>query len=99
PWFVPRGVGDSVRIFSDNFPATGALHPLAANGPDWYRYALRDSLTVATPKGEHIRIYQVDVVPRRTGPALIAGRLWIEAGTAGGLPLTFRACRVALVAH
>src|SRR4029450_11207998 len=52
PWFVPRGVGDSVRIFSDNFPATGALHPLAPTGPDWYSYALRDSVTVATPRGD-----------------------------------------------
>ena len=38
PWFVPRGVDDSVRIFSNEFPATGALHPLAATGPEWYRY-------------------------------------------------------------
>jgi len=29
PWFVPRGVDDSVRIFSNDFPATGALHPPA----------------------------------------------------------------------
>ena len=33
PWFVPRGVDDSVRIFSNDFPATGALHPLAQRGP------------------------------------------------------------------
>ncbi len=33
PWFVPRSVDDSVRIFSDEFPATGALHPLAESGP------------------------------------------------------------------
>jgi hypothetical protein len=90
PWFVPRGVGDSVRIFSDNFPATGALHPLAGSGPEWYRYALQDSLTVATPRGDRIRIFVVDVVPRRTGPALIAGRLWIEAGSAEVVRLTFR---------
>jgi hypothetical protein len=90
PWFVPRGVGDSVRIFSDNFPATGALHPLAETGPNWYRYALRDSLTVAMPGGERIRILVVDVVPRRTGLALIAGRLWIEAGSAEVVRLTFR---------
>ena len=90
PWFVPRNVGDSVRIFSDNFPATGALHPLAATGPDWYRYAVRDSLTVATPQGDRIRIYVVDVVPRRIAPALIAGRLWIEAGSAEVVRLTFR---------
>jgi Haemolysin secretion/activation protein ShlB/FhaC/HecB len=90
PWFVPRGLGDSVRIFSDNFPATGVLHPLAAAGPDWYRYALRDSVTVATPRGDLIRILVVDVVPRRTGPALIAGRLWIEARSAEVVRLTFR---------
>ena len=33
PWFVPRAVDDSVRIFSDEFPATGALHPLARSWP------------------------------------------------------------------
>jgi hypothetical protein len=90
PWFVPRGVGDSVRIFSDNFPATGALHPLAPTGPDWYSYALRDSITVATPRGERIKVYQVDVVPRRTAPALVAGRLWIEAESAEVVRFTFR---------
>ena len=31
PWFVPRGVDDSVRIFSNDFPATGALHPRRLN--------------------------------------------------------------------
>ncbi|HTC25241.1 MAG TPA: ShlB/FhaC/HecB family hemolysin secretion/activation protein [Gemmatimonadales bacterium] len=90
PWFVPRGIGDSVRFFSDRFPATAALHPLAATGPDWYRYALRDSITVATPGGESIRIYVVDVVPARTGPALVAGRLWIDAASAEVVRLTFR---------
>jgi hypothetical protein len=90
PWFVPRGVGDSVRLFSDNFPATGALHPLASTGPEWYGYALRDSVTVATPGGEPVRIYVVEVVPRRTGPALVAGRMWIDARSAEVVRLTFR---------
>ena len=99
PWFVPRGVGDSVRIFSDNFPATGVLHPLAASGPEWYRYALQDSLTVATPRGDRIRILVVDVVPRRTGPALIAGRLWIDAGSAEVVRLTFRYVGTRLFTH
>ena len=40
PWFVPRSVDDSVRIFSDEFPAPGALHPLAAAAPAWYQYTL-----------------------------------------------------------
>ena len=90
PWFVPRGVGDSVRLFSDNFPATGALHPLASTGPDWYSYALRDSVTVATPGGQPVRIYVVEIVPRRTGPALLAGRMWIDAKSSEVVRLTFR---------
>jgi len=90
PWFVPRGVGDSVRIFSDNFPATGALHPLASTGPIWYRYALRDSVTVATPGGERVRVFVVEVVPRQVGRALVAGRMWIDAKSSEVVRLTFR---------
>ena len=39
PWFVPRSVSDSVRAFGEDFPEHAALHPLAADGPAWYRYA------------------------------------------------------------
>ena len=41
PWFVPRGVDDSVRIFSNEFPATRRAAPAGARpGPTWYRYRL-----------------------------------------------------------
>ncbi|HEU5039646.1 MAG TPA: hypothetical protein VFT84_02425 [Gemmatimonadales bacterium] len=90
PWFVPRGVDDSVRIFSDEFPARGALHPLAAAGPAWYRYRLTSDLTVAPPRGGPLRLFEVEVTPRRTGPALIAGRMWIDSATATVVRLTFR---------
>ncbi len=90
PWFVPRGVDDSVRIFSDEFPARGALHPLAATGPEWYRYTLTSGLTVTPAQGGSLRLLQVEVTPRRTGPALIAGRMWIDSSTAVVVRLTFR---------
>ncbi len=90
PWFVPRGVDDSVRIFSNEFPATGALHPLAATGPEWYRYTLTSGLTVTTARGGSLRLLQVDVTPRRSGPALIAGKMWIDSATAEVVRLTFR---------
>lgn len=90
PWFVPRSLGDSVRIFSDEFPATGALHPLASTGPDWYRYALTSGLSVSAARGTTLRLLRVDVVPRRTGPALIAGQMWIDSATAEVVRLTFR---------
>ena len=90
PWFVPRAVDDSVRIFSDEFPATGALHPLAATGPEWYRYTLSSGLSVAPGQGRALRLLRVDVTPRRTGPALIAGQMWIDSATADVVRLTFR---------
>ncbi len=90
PWFVPRSVDDSVRIFSDEFPATGALHPLAPSGPEWYHYALTSGLSVTAGRGSTLRLLRVDVTPRRTGPALIAGQMWIDSATAEVVRLTFR---------
>ncbi len=90
PWFVPRSVDDSVRIFSDEFPATGALHPLASSGPRWYRYALTSGLSVTPGRGGSLRLLRVDVTPVRTGPALIAGQMWIDSATAEVVRLTFR---------
>ncbi|MBA3344457.1 MAG: hypothetical protein H0T44_04010 [Gemmatimonadales bacterium] len=99
PWFVPRGVDDSVRIFSDEFPATGALHPLAAGGPEWYRYELSGNLGVAPARGGTLRLMRVEVTPRRTGPALIAGQMWIDSATAEVVRLTFRYVGTALWAE
>ena len=90
PWFVPRGVDDSVRIFSEDFPATAALHPLAATGPTWYRYTLSGDLTVTPARGGSLRLLRVEVTPRRTGPALIAGQLWIDSASAQVVRMTFR---------
>jgi hypothetical protein len=90
PWFVPRGVDDSVRIFSKEFPAVGALHPLAAAGPEWYRYTLATSLAVSGGPSGTLRLLRVDVTPRRTGPALIAGQMWVDSATAEVVRLTFR---------
>ena len=96
PWFVPRGVDDSVRIFSNDFPATGALHPLAGTGPDWYRYVLTGGLTVTPARGPALRLMRVQVTPRRRGPALVAGQLWIDSTSAEVVRLTFRYLGTAL---
>ncbi len=95
PWFLPRGVDDSVRIFSNDFPASGALHPLARNAPDWYRYALNGELSVSSAEGIH-RLLRVDVTPRKTGHALIAGQMWIDSASAEVVRLTFRYVGTAL---
>ena len=89
PWFVPRGVGDSVRIFSNDFPATGALHPLSSAGPEWYRYARVGGVGLTLPDGRLLRLVEIEVTPRRTGPALIAGRLLIDSASAEVVRMTF----------
>jgi len=96
PWFVPRGLGDSVRIFGNDFPTRAALHPLAADGPEWYRYALTDSIALTTGKGTTVRLYAVEVVPSRPGPSLVAGTLWIDSASAQVARFTFRYVGTAL---
>ena len=90
PWFVPRGLGDSIRIFSDDFPATGALHPLGAGAARAYHYDLVDSVALQVPGAARLKLYAVQVIPKTVGPALVAGRLWLDAATAEVVRFTFR---------
>jgi hypothetical protein len=90
PWFVPRALGDSVRIFGNEIPERAALHPLASDGPIWYHYKIVDSIRVQSSEGESLRLVAVEVTPRRDGPALIVGKMWLEQGSAEVVRLSFR---------
>jgi hypothetical protein len=90
PWFFPRGVGDSVSFFGNEFPERAALHPLARDGPAWYHYALTDSVSLFLPSGKEFRMLKVEVVPLSTGASLIVGNMWLDAETAEVVRLTFR---------
>ena len=90
PWFVARGLTDSIRLFSDDFPAIAPLHPLAADGPSWYHYELVDSLRVTLPDGKRVMLLAVDVTPSRDGQSLVVGKLWLDAETAETVRFSFR---------
>ena len=90
PWFFPRGVGDSVQLFGQDFPEQAALHPLAPGGPSWYHYAIVDSQRVVLPQGDPIRVYTVEVAPRETGKALVVGFLQVDSATAEVVRFSFR---------
>jgi hypothetical protein len=90
PWFVPRGAGDSLRIFSDEFPATGALHPLAEGAASLYHYDLTDSVSVALPGRPPLPLYKVQLIPKHAAPALVAGQLWVDAATFDVVRFSFR---------
>lgn len=82
PWFVPRFLGDSIRLLSsDGFPARAAVHPLSAGGAAYYRYAIDDSMQLVLP-GRTVRAIGVRVTPIRADASLIAGELWLDAATA-----------------
>ena len=90
PWFFPRQVGDSVRLFGGDFPERAAVHPLAAAGPAHYRYAITDSQRVRLPDGGAIRLQRVEVRPRTVAPALVAGYLWLDQDSGEVVRFTFR---------
>lgn len=90
PWFFPRNVGDSVSFFGNEFPERAALHPLASDGPEWYSYALVDSVRLFLPSGRELRMLKVEVVPKGEGLALIVGNMWLDAADAQVVRLTFR---------
>jgi hypothetical protein len=79
PWFIPRSLGDSIRLMG--VPDHAALHPLAAGATEHYRYAITDSVRISVP-GRTVLAAKVAVEPKRLGPSLIAGELWMDRETA-----------------
>jgi len=89
PWFVPRFLGDSIRLLSDRgFPERAAIHPLAAGADAYYTYAIEDSLQLYLP-GRTVKAIGVRVTPLRADAPLIAGELWLDAETAETVRLSF----------
>lgn len=88
PWFIPRFLGDSIRLLDDDFPARAAIHPLAAGAEAYYRYGIVDSLELTLP-GRAVRAVGVRVTPTGSDAALIAGEIWLDRETAETVRLSF----------
>ena len=89
PWFVPRTLGDSIRVFGSDAPERAAPHPLSRGAEAHYRYAAADSLTITTG-GRAVTIRSVTVIPKHEGGAYVAGRLWLDVATGDVARFTFR---------
>jgi hypothetical protein len=79
PWFIPRALGDSIRVMG--VPDHAALHPFADRALDFYRFAITDSVQLVTAQ-RTVRALELRVEPKRYGPALVAGNMWIDVETA-----------------
>ncbi len=89
PWFVPRTLGDSIRVFGSDAPEKAAPHPLSRGGEAFYHYAATDSITITTG-GKQVRIRGVTVTPKRASGAYVTGKLWIDMTTGDVARFTFR---------
>jgi hypothetical protein len=88
PWFVPRFLGDSIRLLSsEDFPPRAAIHPLSAGAAAYYRYAIVDSVRLTLP-GRSVRAIGVRFTPVRADASLVAGEVWLDAATAETVRLT-----------
>jgi len=77
---VQNNFGDRIRL-GEGDEVRDVPHPLAADGPTLYDYALVDSLTIYLPQ-RTIRVYEVTVRPRDFGAPRVVGSLFIDVETA-----------------
>jgi hypothetical protein len=89
PWFVPRTLGDSIRLLGESGGARAAPHPLAPGADQLYRYTAGDSVTIASA-GHRVTIRSVTVTPKGKGASYVAGKLWIDVATGDLARFTFR---------
>lgn len=90
PWFVPRTLGDSIRVLGSDLPSRAAPHPLAAGSDRIYQYAAGAAIAVTVAGGRRVTIRSIAVTPRGQQPAAVVGRLWVDEATGDVVRFIFR---------
>lgn len=89
PWFVPRTLGDSIRIMGGDSRDRAAPHPLGRGAERLYRYAAGDSLIIAM-QGKRLVIRSITITPRENAAIAVAGRLWVDVESGNVVRFIFR---------
>lgn len=90
PWFVPRTLGDSIRVLGSDSPSRAAPHPLARDADRLYRYAAGEAVTLTVGGGRRVTIRAVRITPRDAVAAAVVGTLWLDVTTGDVVRFTFR---------
>jgi hypothetical protein len=92
PWFVPRTLGDSIRLLGDDTDgARAAPHPLGPGGTALYRYRAGDSLVIVMGAARRrLTIRSIEVTPRPGLSSAVVGKLWVDVATGDVVRFTFR---------
>jgi len=67
--------------------------PLAPGSEGNYRFRAGDTTTITLQSGQTIRLYELEVVPRREDVHLLVGSFWIEAETHAVVRALFKPAR------
>jgi hypothetical protein len=59
------------------------IDPLSAGSEAHYRFRSGDTTTIRLPDGSHLRMIQLEIIPRRREFRLLRGTLWIDEQTHG----------------
>ena len=78
---VQNGFGERIAI-GEGRDVRDVPHPLGSDGEELYRYRITDSIRVGVPSlSAPIRVYEVEVVPRRDDVPAFVGSVFLEAET------------------
>ncbi|HET9438794.1 MAG TPA: hypothetical protein VFO52_01410 [Longimicrobiales bacterium] len=86
---VQNGFGDVIKI-GDGDEVRDVPHPAAAGADTIYDYRLADSVTLQLGgQQEQVRVYQVQVRPKRTDRSALIGSIFVDRATADIVRMTF----------
>lgn len=86
---VQNGFGDIIRM-GDGDEVSDVPHPAAPGSGSIYMFRLTDSLTLQLPgAAAPIRVYELQVRPRRTDRPAMVGSIFIERSTADVVRMSF----------
>ncbi|HEU5260115.1 MAG TPA: hypothetical protein VFU41_01700 [Gemmatimonadales bacterium] len=84
---IQNNFGPAVRL-GEGDEVQDVPHPLSAEGPDLYDYALGDTTTILLPQRE-VRVVALRVRPRDFDQSRIAGALYLDVASADLVRLAF----------
>ena len=86
---VQDGFGDIIRM-GDGDEVADVPHPVAMGSDSVYAFRLADSLSIRLPgQGAEIRVYEVEVRPRRTDRSALVGSLFVDRRSGDVVRMTF----------
>ncbi len=92
--FVPHIAFDPMDSeFLLRLDTTSVTHPLGSAGEQNYRFRAGDSTVIRLQNGRSVRLRELEFIPRRRDPSLIAGSFWLDADSYAVVQAVFRLSR------